>query len=133
MNLEPRLRRMIPQVVDSFRKLAGGSSPYRFAGWGQDGSGRSFLRYSFPSRNGEVVHRKRVWVREIEAALRTLANQGTLSRDQFCARCPRTASDGPCGFTVVGRILEQLGVAAYQGRGEGFRCTNISRARELQD
>ncbi len=131
MSLETRLRRMVPQAMNTFPKLTGGGPPYRFAGWDHDPGGRAVLRYRFPRRDGAGVHQKRVWAGEIEAALRRLADRGTFGRDTFDTACPRTAMDGPCGFAVIGRALEGFGVAVYQGRGQGFRCTNPSRARDF--
>lgn len=130
MNLEHQLRRLIPGSLRTFAKLEGGP-PYRFERWDQDRAGVDCLYYAFASRDGDRQYRKRVPVREVRAALRLLATAGVLNREVFVKACPVTESAGPCGFAVVGRILEYLGVAAYRGREEGLALTNPSRARAL--
>ncbi len=129
--MERFLGRLIPRAFRVFPKLTGGGPPYRFERWDRDRDGLTIMRYSFPSRDGESVNGKRVWAREIQRALASLIRAGALNRHSFEEHCPRTSSDGGCGFAVIGRILERLGVAAYEGGQEGFRLVNPARANRL--
>ena len=74
---------------------------------------------------------KRIPVAEIRAALGDLRRTGTLDRAAFQKLAPVSELDGPCGFIVLGRILEALEVARYLGRARGFTLTNPGRADQL--
>lgn len=130
MRLEHQLRHLIPGSLRTFAKLEDGD-PYRFERWGRDRAGTECLYYAFPSRDGRRQHVKRVPVQEVRAALGLLVRTGVLNREGFVGACPISESAGPCGFAVVGRMLQHLGVAAYLGRGQGFGLTNPPRARAL--
>jgi hypothetical protein len=126
---EARLHRLIPEQVNTFAKLKRGE-PYHFERWKKDRYGTACMYYWFIARDGVNKNRKRVPVTEIHTALCQLQNGGHLNRETFKIVCPVSESAGPCGFTVVGRILEALQVAVYAGRGE-FKLTNANRAQSL--
>lgn len=118
-SFDAELRRLIPGIVSEFPKLEMGH-PYRFEHWSDDRSGTSSMYYWFDSHDGTAQHHKRLVVSEIHAALEHLLATGAFNRNAFRAHCPVSESSGPCGFVVVGRVLEALGVATYSGREKGF-------------
>lgn len=127
--LETILRKLIPEKVSTFAKLNYGE-PYHFDSWKKDRAGSPSLYYWFTARDGLKKNKKRVPVSEIGAALRQLQNAGVLKRGTFQSVCRVAESDGPCGFAVIGRILEALGVAVYCGR-DGFKLTDADKAGNL--
>ncbi len=127
--LEAVLHRLIPDEVKSFAKLEHGK-PYHFDRWSDDRVGTHCLYYWFVASDGVKRNKKRVPVSEIRAALHQLRSAGVLTRVAFREICPKAESGRPCGFAVVGRILEALDVATYSGRG-GFKLTNARRAANL--
>jgi hypothetical protein len=124
------LHRLIPSAVNTFAKLEHGE-PYHFDCWRDDHAGSPCLYYWFFGHDGVKRNKKRGPVAEIGAALRRLRNARVLSREMFQEVCPIAESAGPCGFAVVGRIFEGLHVAAYLGRGTGFRLIDADRATKL--
>ena len=116
---DSKLRNLIPASVSEFPKLETGQ-PYHFDHWADDRSGSSCLYYWFSSHDGTKRNLKRVIVSEIHSALQHLINTGAFDRNSFRAHCPKSESSGRCGFVVMGRILEALGVAVYSGREKGF-------------
>ena len=80
------------------------------------------------ARDGVKKNKKRLPVAEIRAALDELGRAGVLSREKFRKVCPIAEKSGPCGFAVVGRILEALHVAVYSGQ-HGFTLTGQAEAR----
>jgi hypothetical protein len=121
------LFRLIPAKLNTFAKFKHGT-PYHFDSWKNDRGGAPCLYYWFM---GDVVkYRKRVPVSEIRAALHQLRSVGVLSREAFRKVCPIAESAGPCGFAVVGRILESLHIAIYSGQ-DGFKLTNAKEATNL--
>jgi putative transcriptional regulator len=129
--LRSTLHRLIPHEVRTFAKLRHGE-PYHFGSWKNDNADTPCLYYWFMARNGVTKNDKRVPVSEIGSALQRLRDAGVLSREMFAKVCPVAESAGPCGFAVVGRIFEALGVAVYSGRG-GFELTNADKAQKLLD
>lgn len=127
--LQSALHRLIPQRVNTFAKLHRGS-PYHFDRWGVDRAGSPCLYYWFMARDGVKRNKKRLPVSEIRAAVCQLRSAGVLNRKTFPKVCPVAESDGPCGFAVVGRILEALQVAAYSGQ-DGFKLTNADEVTKL--
>ena len=117
--VELRLRDMVPQKVAEFRKLEKGE-PYHFDRWEQDIKGRPCLYYWFGSRDGLRRNVKRVPIAEFCAAFDHIGRTGTFTRVDYKQLCRVAQSDGACGYTVIGRLLENLGVARYQGRSSGF-------------
>ena len=113
------LKRLIPTSINDFPKLELGE-PYHFDHWADDKYKAPCLYYWFSSKNGTKRHDKRVLISEIYAAFQTMQSTGSFSRASFRVYCPKSESSGRCGFVVVGRILEALGVAAYSGRHDGF-------------
>ena len=79
---------------------------------------------------GAEKHTKRLPESEIRAGLRQLRDTGWLSRERFGDVCPTAKSNGECGFAVLGRIFEALGVAVYSGN-TGFKLTNADEATKL--
>jgi hypothetical protein len=127
--LEATLHRLIPVKVSTFSKLNHGE-PYQFDRWQNDRFASPCLYYWFKSRDGIKRNTKRVPVSEIRAALCQLRNANVLSRETFKKVCPVAQSDGPCGFAVVGRIFEALGVAVYSGQN-GFKLTDANEVAKL--
>jgi hypothetical protein len=123
------LHELIPGTVNRFAKLKRGE-PYHFDRWETDQLGSPCLYYWFRSRDGVKKNKKRLPISEIRAALLRLRSVGVLTREAFRQVCPTAESAGPCGFAVVGRILESLDVAVYWGR-EGFKLTNPNKATAL--
>jgi hypothetical protein len=117
------LRKLIPATVSEFKKLEAGN-PYHFDRW-DDGC----MYYWFGSTS--KPHKKRVFVSEAFSALQHLRTTGAFDRNSFPTLCPKSESDGGCGFAVAGRILEALGVAKYSGRRAGFTLTDPVKATSL--
>jgi hypothetical protein len=123
------LHKLIPTNVNTFAKLNHGK-PYQFDRWDRDRNGSVCLYYRFEGSHGGKIYTKRLLASEILTALRHLRDTGTLNRKAFERICPCSASAGPCGFAVLGRIFEALGLVHYAGR-EGFELTNAVRATSL--
>jgi hypothetical protein len=119
--LEPTLHKLIPKEMSTFAKLRR-KEPYHFDRW-ENGS----LYYWF---EGVKRHTKRLPKSEIRAGLRQLRDVGWLSRETFRETCPTAKSDGECGFAVLGRIFEALGIAVYSGSA-GFKLTDADEATRL--
>jgi len=124
------LRTLIPATLSVFPKLEAGD-PYHFDHWAEDSAGAACIYYWFTSRDGNKRNQKRVPVSEVRAALQHLRATGALDRGSFRTRCPISHKSGPCGFAIVGRILEALGVARYSGRDVGFTLTDPVKALSL--
>ena len=124
--LESTLRNLVPSVASTFEKLTPGRAPYSFDRWA-DGA----LYYKVSRRANGVWNKKRVKTSEIRAALARLRRSGRFTRSDFTELCPVTAKDGDCGFCVVGRILELLGVTRFSGQGQGFTLIGSQRADKL--
>jgi hypothetical protein len=116
--LEQVLRSVIPSRFDMFPKLTPGRDPYHFDSWDKERrTGRAVLRYWFWNRGRTKKNRKRVFVGEIETLLRRAYHTGTINRGDFNTCCPRTNSDGGCGFAVIIGILDFFRVVSRRGRG----------------
>jgi hypothetical protein len=127
--LQSTLHSLIPHEVHTFAKLQHGK-PYHFDSWANDSTDTPCLYYWFIARDGVRKNKKRVPVSEIGVALQRLRSDGVLSRETFKKVCPVAESAGPCGFAVVGRMFEALGVAVYSG-SDGFKLTDADKARKL--
>lgn len=114
-NVKARIKSIVPNPHSKFPKLQGGD-PYYFLDWK-----KGYFRYWFWNSGKTYENIKRVPLAELEAAARECLARGIFDRDTFRTHCPVSASDGPCGFAVIGRCLEFLGIAKYAGRGKGFR------------
>jgi hypothetical protein len=68
----------------------------------------------------EISGKKRVIVSEMQPAFDHYMKTGSFDRQAYQRFCPVSALSGPCGFVVVGRILEALNGAVYSGREKGF-------------
>ena len=128
--LRRKLNEVIPSQYSVFNKLTGGD-PYYFDKWASDKYGVLCLYYWFWDKSKTKPNKKRVPVSEIEATVRILLQNGNFSREDFRENCPISESGGSCGFAVIGRILEYLGVASYVGLGKGFRLTNREFAQRI--
>ena len=113
-----KIQENIPIKFDKFPKLKHGI-PYEFYKWDRDKEGRLCLYYFVTG--GENVHQKRVVMNELVAVIMRFLETGRFNREDFRELCPVTSRDGDCGFTVIGRIMEYLFDAEYEGRGKGFR------------
>jgi len=107
--LEQSLKKAVSVELTSFEKLTEGHDPYYFSMWDEE-DGTSILRYWFWNKAKTEKRRKRVFVSEIESLLRYAHKSQFITRDDFRTHCPRTNSDGGCGFAVIIRILEHFQV-----------------------
>ena len=129
--LEQVLVRSIPNRLETFPKLTPGKDPYHFQSWDTDeDTGEPVLRYWFWSRDRTKKHKKRVFVVEAKRLLRSTCGTAFISRDAFREYCPRTNSDGECGFAVIIGILKYLGVVCSLGRGM-YQIVDQAKARQL--
>ena len=118
-SISARIQALVPKQYSQFPKLSGGGS-YHFFSWDKDRRGALCLYYWFWDRNKAYKNTKRIPLSEIVTTAQICLAGGTFDRHTFQKRCPVAASDGPCGFAVIGRCLEFLGIAKYAGRGKGF-------------
>jgi hypothetical protein len=130
--MEDVLRRLIPQQYSTFAKLTnrGEAGPYRFDRWDKDETG-AILRYWFWSKDRTRKHRKSVSVTEMQRALAQSIGSESFSRCIYEKACPKSFRSQPCGFAVMGRCLEFLGVAEYRGFSTGFHLTDKVKAIQL--
>jgi hypothetical protein len=126
------LRELIPAKVKDFAKLVAGE-PYRFDGWEDDRSGSACLYYSFSSRSPDKLNRKRVVISELHTAFQHLRNTGAFDRKSFERLCPTSRSAGSCGFAVMGRVFEALGVARFFDREHRFLLIDVAKPASLCD
>lgn len=130
-SLEPVLRDLIPGHVQRFPKLMEKGDPYKFDRWEEDRSEVLCLYYKFKSRDRMEWNHKRVPVPEIRAAMRVLMIDGRWDRAAFDRDCPIASSAGPCGYAIIGRVFESLGVATHDVNGRCFRLVALERVRQL--
>ena len=116
--IEKKIKENIPYKLREFPKLESGE-PYQFYKWDYDNSNRLCMYYYVTGGKGR--HQKRVPINELTEAVHRFLQTGVFTREDFRELCPTTRKDGECGFAVIGRILEFLFGAEYQGRGGGFR------------
>ena len=128
--LDMNLREIIPNKYSTFPKLGKGD-PYHFDHWGQDTNGEDCMYYWFWNKDQTKKNKKRVVISEIDDLIENNISNGHISREDFKNSCPISESAGSCGFTVVGRVLECLGIAKYLGRGSGFEITDQKLAKSL--
>ena len=117
--VQSQLQDIVPAKISEFRKLEKGE-PYHFDRWEKDSDGRPCLYYWFNSRDRNKRNVKRVPVFEFCAVLDHIRQNGAFTRSDYQELCPVAQSAGPCGYAVIGRLLEALGAAQYQGRINGF-------------
>ena len=125
--LEQALKKAIPNQLSSFNKLTAGHDPYYFTSWDK-ANGVSILRYWFWDKTKTKKNQKRVFINEVEQLLRNSLRVKRISRADFDKYCPRTLSDGPCGFAVTIRILEHFHLVEVVG-GEYI----IKSAEKIQE
>lgn len=138
-SLSASLRSLIPEHVRAFDKLTDGREPYHFEKWETTIDG-DVLHYWF---SGKTLYHKVVHIQELEAALRRAVVTRNFSRDIFNESCPKTKYGeqrkkerlgGDCGYAVMGRCLEELGVAKQIKKwGKGFKILNDSLVQSLLD
>ena len=128
MSLERSLKQVIPSSLDQFAKLTAGRDPYYFKAWDKSGPD-VVLRYWFWNRAKTKKNAKRVFVREIRTLLREAMDKGEFGRTEFRRCCPKTLADGACGYVIMARILEHLGVV-QRTRG-GFKIIDEAKAEQL--
>lgn len=120
------LRQVVNQNT-TFPKLKGVNEPYPFLDWADDGT---YFRYTVRHKSG--VARKRVFVQELRNLLEhSLNTKQNITRDLFNQYCPKTNSDGPCGFAVIAGVISLLGVGRYEGSKAGIRINDTERLRTL--
>ncbi len=113
--LKKELKSIVPSRYNKFDKLES-EDPYYFDSWGIDKYGNECLYYWFYSRNKSKKNQKRVVVSEVDNLLRNSINKTIITKSDFEKYCPTTLSAGPCGYAVIVRLLEYLGIAQYKGR-----------------
>jgi hypothetical protein len=121
MGIAAKIQALVPRVHSKFKKLKRGKDPYHFLCWANDTQGKYCLKYWFWDKKKHSQNKKRVPLAEIIAAAKMCRTQGMFDRHTFQVHCPVSASDGSCGFAVIGRCLEFLNIAKYAGPGKGFR------------
>jgi hypothetical protein len=126
--LEQSLKEAVPAELKSFAKLTMGHDPYFFDKWDEE-AGASILRYWFWSKDKTERRKKRVFVGEIEELLKHLHAGQSFARDDFQKHCPRTNSDGPCGYAVIIRILEHF--QEIQTISGDYRVKSAGKLRRL--
>jgi hypothetical protein len=126
--LEQTLKKAIPSQLSSFNKLTDGYDPYYFASWEKE-EGISILRYWFWDKTKTRKNKKRVFINEIEELLKHSLPGNIITRDDFRKFCPRTLSDGPCGFAITIRILEYFQVVKV-ANGE-YEVKSVEKIHEL--
>ncbi|MFH1141478.1 MAG: hypothetical protein V1724_07460, partial [Chloroflexota bacterium] len=104
-----------------------GGQPYHFVRWGDNGD---VLQYNFLLKDGKLQSKK-VFVHELREALTAAIDTGNFSPAVFMETCQKTKGRGRCGYAVMGRCLELLGVASLVGPRKGFKITNIGLAQKL--
>ncbi len=129
--LEFELKNLIPAKINTFPKLTSDHAPYRFHEWSTGRNGVESLYYQFPKRNGTGMNRKRIPLPEIRAALEKLKASENLDGEGFRVACPIAEGDGHCGYCVIGRIFEALGVARLDSAASRFVLTDRERATKL--
>lgn len=127
--LEQSLKKIIPNTYSTFPKLERGD-PYNFNRWDLDINGDLCLYYWFWNKNQTKKNKKRVVISEMEELIRNSLKKGYINREDFQNCCPISESAGPCGFAVVGRMLEYLDIAKHLGR-VGFEITDEKLAESL--
>jgi len=130
--LEDALKEMIPSQVKLFPKLTAGRDPYHFYRWDYDQeTGSPMLRYWFWSRDRGRKYRKRVFIGEAERLLERSLGTGEITRQDFKRFCPRTNSDGGCGFAVMVAMFEFLGLVRHTDERGAYEIVNRRVANQI--
>jgi hypothetical protein len=130
--LEDALEQTIPSQVRLFPKLKAGRDPYRFYRWDFDAdTGSPVLRYWFWSSDRGRKYRKRVFISEAERLLERSLGSGEVTRQDFRRFCPRTDSDGGCGFAVIVAMFEFLGLVRHTDERGVYEIVNRRVARQI--
>jgi hypothetical protein len=85
-----------------------------------------FLRVEFESiKNSKKTNKKRIFFSEVVDLVNNTYKNKIFYRNDFETFCPKTKSDGGCGYSVIIRLLEKLNKGKYLGRGKGFEFNNL--------
>jgi len=126
--LEPELKR----ANWEFKKLTKDEIPYYFVHYDLDDNFQLCLYYGIEARRVDGRDNvKRVPLSELANAITVCAQTGRFDRVIFEDCCSVARSAGQCGFAVVGRCMELLGVAEYVGEEHQFRLVSAMRAKGL--
>jgi len=123
IEVRDKIRELIPRRLAEFPKLESSGEPYRFYKWDYDKNGYLCLYYIVTG--GKKEYSKRIPIEEIESAIIRFLKTGKFDREDYRELCPIANRDGPCGFAIIGRILEVLYGARYEGRSKGFRKSSL--------
>jgi hypothetical protein len=119
--LQESLEPLLEQAGWEFRKLTKDDQPYYFVEWAFDNNQWRCLYYGFAARDqGKRDNEKRVPLNELAKGIGICAHRGKFERSDFNEYCTVAKSAGPCGYTVIGRCLELLGVAEYDSDDHCF-------------
>ncbi len=125
------LQSIVPVKLSDFPKITKIGEPYHFKRWDFDKkSNEPILSYWFWNKEKNYRNRKRVFINEFETLLRIAIESGYLLRSDFEKVCPKTNSDGTCGFAVIVAILEYLQVIENTKPGS-YSLINKWEIREL--
>ena len=128
--LEQKLKSLIPKEINEFPKIKRIGDPYHFESWELDKkSNELIMRYWFCNIAKNSTNRKRVFVHEFESDLRLLLQSGNFENSDFVKICPKTNSDGGCGFAVMVGILEQQRIIDKTGRAR-YSLINREKIKE---
>jgi len=126
--IEKIIKKSIPSQLSLFDKFKEGHDPYHFAAWDKD-SNITILRYWFWNKAKTKKYRKRVFINELEELLKHSLISRSISRKEFKKYCPRTSSDGSCGFAVIIGILKHIDVVdIVDGQ---YTIKNVERLQHL--
>jgi len=116
--LEQKLKLLIPQEINEFPKIERIGDPYHFENWELDKKSNGLImRYWFWNKDKSDTNKKRVFINEFESLLRFSFTDGGFKKTDFIRLCPKTNSDGGCGFTVMVGILEHQRIIEKAGHG----------------
>lgn len=113
--VEEIIRKFSEPEFQTFEKLNNGTLPYSLK---EINKIEHYIRYEFLSRDGSKMNVKRCFIDELIDLLNKTINKNEISKTDFIKFCPKTNSDGSCGWAVMVRIIEKLGIGKYIGNGE---------------
>jgi len=127
--IEEELKRIIPSEISVFPKITTGKDPYYFDRWDMDKYNGLILRYWFWNRDRTKKNRKRVFIKEFQNLISDINQRGFLDSYLFENNCPKTLSDGKCGYVVIVRILEFLKCISFTDKYQYLAIkSNLTKA-----
>lgn len=111
---EEIIKRFSEPEFKTFEKLRKGSEPYCLK---EVNVKEKFIRYKFPSRDGSKMNVKRCFIDELAELLNCTQYQNIITKTDFIKNCPKTNHYGSCGWAVMVRMIEKLGLGTYVGNG----------------